>query len=207
MVFYLFNFQFTPMKKIKQTIKQTKLKFAEKRKDLINNYIEKNGSAKGIKKDKGYQKTFSTQKGVETKIRNQNEKTYIKNNVVNDKGIVFDNKNLDLIERSGLFFDVLAPLGEDGDLFLDQYEDIDTDKVVAVIRDFDGNIEVIKDKNKLEIRLAELFRQAAALQSKTRVIKTVNGKRKKVTEVYPVVDVAKVQKGNVTYITVNCQYE
>lgn len=195
------------MKKIKQTIKQTQKKFAEKRRVLVSEYIAKNGSTQGIKKDKAYQKTFSTQKGVETKIRNQNEKSYIKNNVVNDKGIVFDNKNLDLIERSGLFFDVLAPLGEDGDLFLDQYQDIDTDKIVAVIRDFDGNIEVIKDKNKLEIRLAELFREAAALQSKTRVVKTVNGKRRKVTEVYPIVDVAKVEKGNTTYITVNCEYE
>ena len=193
--------------KIKQTITQTQKKFADKRRNVISDYIRVNGSTQGIKKDKAYQKTFSTQKGVETRIRNQSEKKYIKNNVVNDKGIVFNNKNLDLIGRSGLFFDVLAPLGEDGDLFMDQYEEIDTDKIVAVIRDFDGNIEVIKDKNKLEIRLAELFREAAALQSKTRIIKTVNGKRRKVTEVYPVVDVAKVEKGNTTYITVNCEYE
>lgn len=187
------------------TIKKVNENAVNNRKEIIENYISENGSAKGLKRDKAYRQTFTTQKRLTTKIRNEREKQF------SDKLIGGEIKDEEIITTDGLFFDVLQTRDNPGggDLFYNRYDNTgkDFNRVVAVIKDFNGNISVLKSESDIDIAISELFRDAARLQESERhYYRNNKGKLVRGTYSYPVISLGEAIKNKTKYITVNADF-
>jgi hypothetical protein len=198
--------------RLNNTIKNIKFNSAQKRAAIKALYIQDNKTAKGIKSDKEYRKTFSTQKALESKVRNKNEKGLLKNIYRDEKPS--EKLKTKLVTQDGLFFDVLGKDSEEGDLFFDA-KNKSTKKAQktgkkhkAVIVGFDGKIEVIESDSKIDIKISELFRECAKLQEGQRYYeKNKKGKRVKRTANYPYISISRGETDKNIYTVVVCNFE